>query len=154
MNNLRTAREFCFQYFFHLQLPVFNSLREDYQNEGDSKMLFQSIQSFKESTNTLLDDSANRFIESQILSTIKNYKQSEEIISAHLKNWKFSRLSKVDQTNLILAVTDLCFIKSASHNVIINEAIEISKKFGSLESSSFVNGVLDNIAKSNAKELK
>ena len=147
MKNLRAAREFCFQYFFHLQLPVFESLKKDLQSEGTPTLLTESLNSFKASTNTLLDDQANQFVQSQITSSLKNYIEIEKIITANLRNWKIGRLSKVDHTNLLLSVNDLCFSKSAPHKVVINEAVEISKKFGTLESSSFVNGVLDSIAK-------
>ena len=147
MKNLRAAREFCFQYFSHLQLPVFESLKKDLQSEGTPTLLTESLNSFKASTNTLLDDQANQFVQSQITSSLKNYIEIEKIITANLRNWKIGRLSKVDHTNLLLSVNDLCFSKSAPHKVVINEAVEISKKFGTLESSSFVNGVLDSIAK-------
>lgn len=149
MNNFRIAREFCFQYFFHLQLPVFESLKNDLRSEVQLGVLRASINEFKESTNTLLNDDANLFIEKQVINTLKNYSEIEVIITEHLKNWKLSRLSKVDHTNLLLAVNELCFTKTAPMKVIINEAIEISKKFGSLESSSFINGVLDSVAKKN-----
>lgn len=151
MNNFRQAREFCFQYFFHIQLPVFDSLKDELNNEDQLKNLRSSILEFKESTNTMLNDEANSFVEKQIVHTLKNYSEIEGIISDNLKNWKLSRLSKVDHTNLLLAVNELCFTKTAPIKVIINEAIEISKKFGSLESSSFINGVLDGVAKKMVK---
>ena len=91
--------------------------------------------------------SRNQFVIQQIQGTLKSYTEIESLISSHLKNWKIERLSKVDHTNLLLAVHDLCFSQTASHKVIINEAIEISKKFGTAESSSFINGILDAIAK-------
>lgn len=147
MNDLRSAREFCFQFFFHLQLPVFDTLKKELQDDGSLKKLEDSINDYKETTNSIFSDKANIFIKEQISSCLKNYDEIENIISANLKNWKLARLSKVDHTNLLLAINDLCFSQSASKNIIINEAIEISKKFGALESSSFINGVLDSVAK-------
>ena len=150
MSNIRGAREFCFQFFFHLQLPVFESLKNDLSENDSIGNVRKSISEFKESTNTLLQDNENKYVEDQVINTLKNYKVIEETISKHLKNWKISRLSKVDHTNLLLAVNELCFTKFAPNVVIINEAIEISKKFGSAESASFINGVLDSVSKSNA----
>ena len=147
MNQFRNAREFCFQYFFHIQLPVFESLKTDLLEDSRIQNLRLSIGEFKESTNTLLNDEANEYVEKQITSSLKNYAEIEEIIVANLKNWKLARISKVDHTNLVLSINELCFTKSAPMKVTINEAIEISKKFGSLESSAFINGILDNIAK-------
>ncbi len=149
MNNFRSAREFCFQFFFHLQLPVFASLKQELKEDNNLTNLRTSITDFKTSTNVLLDDKANEFVETQIVNTLKYYSEIEGIIEKNLKNWKISRLSKVDYTNLLLAVNELCYTKTAPMKVIINEAIEISKKFGSLESASFINGVLDSVAKSN-----
>ncbi len=150
MSNIRSAREFCFQYFFHIQLPVFESLKSGLISSNSTDSLRSSVQEFKESTNTLLADKEDKFVMDQIISTLKNYQEIEDIISKNLKNWKLSRLSKVDHTNLLLAVNELCFTKYAPNTVVINEAIEISKKFGAAESSSFINGVLDSIAKSDA----
>lgn len=147
MNDIRIAREFCFQYLFHLQLPVFESLRIEYTETQDDAELMDSIRQFKESTNSIFSDSSNKYIEASIKGTIENYPKIEEIIERNLKNWKLGRLSKVDHTNLLLAVNELCYNTQAPTSVVINEAIEISKKFGTLESSAFVNGVLDNIAK-------
>jgi N utilization substance protein B len=147
VNKKRDAREFCFQYMFHMQLPIFQELRHELASAGDDKVLLDSISEFKESTNSLFDDELNSFVVEQIKSTIQNYNAIEEILVKYLKNWKLHRISRVEHTNLLLAANDLCFSKSAPINVIINEAIEISKKFGSLESGSFTNGILDNIAK-------
>ena len=64
-------------------------------------------------------------------------------------NWKLSRMSVIDRNVLRLATFEL-LLGSAPHRVILNEAIELAKKFGSAESSRFVNGVLDRIAKTTA----
>lgn len=143
MNKKREAREFCFQYFFHHQLPIFS----DNKNNIEDNSLKESINEFKESTNTLLEDELNSYVYTQIKSTLVNYKNIETIIEKYLKNWKLNRISRVDHTTLLLAVNEVCFDKSTPINIVINEAIEISKKFGSEESASFVNGILDNIAK-------
>ena len=61
-------------------------------------------------------------------------------------NWKLSRMSVIDRNVLRLATYEL-MVASAPQRVILNEAIELAKKFGSAESGRFVNGVLDRIAK-------
>jgi N utilization substance protein B len=147
VNKLRLAREFCFQYLFHLQLPVFDSIKEELIGDQSKKILRSSINEFKSSTNSLFDDEVNMFVEELISGTLQNYTDVETTISNNLKNWKLSRLSKVDRTNLLLSVYELCYKPSTPVNVVINEAIEISKKFGTKESASFVNGILDNVAK-------
>lgn len=148
MNRKREAREFCFQYFFHMQLPIFKELREWVIVENNKQAVIESIQEFKESTNTLLDDDLNKFVIENVLGTLKHYQEIEDLISKYSKNWKINRLSKVDHTNLMLSTYELLFQKTTPVKVIINEAIEISKKFGTVDSASFINGILDKMAKS------
>jgi N utilization substance protein B len=143
VNKKREAREFCFQYFFHVQLPVFEELKSGLNSED----LKKSINEFKESTNTMLSDELNSFGFKLIEGTLKEYTSLEQAIEKYLKNWKLERISKVDHTILLLSFYELLHDKSTPVNIVINEAIEISKKFGSVESGPFVNGILDNLAK-------
>lgn len=66
-------------------------------------------------------------------------------VSAH---WKIDRMSTIDRNILRLAVFEMKFATNPiKHNIVINEAIEIARKFGTTDSASFVNGILDQIAK-------
>jgi len=150
VNKKREAREFCFQYFYHLQLPVFEDLKANHIT-GNGASLNASVEEFKATTNTMLSGDLNTFVVNQIKGTLEQYDFLEETIQKYLKNWKIARLSKVDHTMLLLAVHELCFDSSTPTTIVINEAIEISKKFGTAESSSFINGVLDNVAKNEKK---
>lgn len=143
----RAVREFCFQYFFHLQLPVFEELRKTLIQDGDQQQIKNSINDFKESTNTMLSDEHDKYVMDTVTGTLKHYTEIEDIISRNLKNWKLGRLSKVDHTNLLLSTYEICFAKDTPNSVVINEAVEISKKYGNQDSSAFINGILDNIAK-------
>jgi N utilization substance protein B len=70
--------------------------------------------------------------------------QRLQAISHH---WKLDRMSVVDRNILRLAAYELLFMgETVPRKVVINEAIEIAKKFGSEDSGSFVNGILDRIA--------
>lgn len=148
MNNLTQVREFCFQYLFHLQLPVFESLRSELTLEGNDDSLKESINEFKATTNHLFEDKQNQLALERIKGTLSSYKTLETLIEKNLTNWKLSRLSKVDLTNLILATYEIKFESETPIKVIINEAIEITNKFGTDATKGFVNGVLDSIAKS------
>ena len=144
----REAREFCFQFFFHLQLPVFQELRTALTNDQEvTSIIKSSIEEFKESTEIKLAGDQESYVIKTISGTLKNYQDIEKIIMANLKNWKLKRISKVDHTNLLLSCFELRFDTITPKSVVINEAIEISKKYGTKESSSFINGILDNIAK-------
>lgn len=146
-NKKSQAREFCFQYFFHMQLPIFKELREENASSSDDKAILNSIADFKESTGTFLEGELFKFVVDQTKSALENYNDLEEKISGYLKNWKLNRLAKVDHTVLLLAFNEMLYYKQTPPKVAINEYIDIAKKFGSKESGSFVNGILDNFAK-------
>lgn len=71
-----------------------------------------------------------------------NLKEIDEKIEKATNNWKLSRIAKVDLAVLRLASAELIYMDDVPKKVAINEAIELSKKFGSEESGKFVNGVL------------
>ncbi|HUK66963.1 MAG TPA: transcription antitermination factor NusB [Anaeromyxobacteraceae bacterium] len=66
-----------------------------------------------------------------------------EAVSAH---WRLDRMAKVDRNILRLAVHELLHREEVPVKVVINEAIELGKKYGSESSGAFINGVLDKIA--------
>jgi len=70
----------------------------------------------------------------------------QQIISSTIK-WQLSRLSAVDKSILRLSVYQLKFCPDVPPRVVINEAIELAKKFSTAQSSGFVNGVLDAVSK-------
>jgi len=79
--------------------------------------------------------------------TWENLAQCDEMITASTVKWELSRISSVDKSILRLAVYQLKFCSDIPPKVIINEAIELAKKFSTSQSSAFVNGVLDAVFK-------
>ena len=75
--------------------------------------------------------------------TWENLAQCDELIVASTIKWQLSRLSAVDKSILRLAVYQLKFCPDIPPKVVINEAIELAKKFSTNKSPAFVNGVLD-----------
>ncbi|HEY6106339.1 MAG TPA: transcription antitermination factor NusB [Anaeromyxobacteraceae bacterium] len=73
-------------------------------------------------------------------------RQIDEAIEAVSVNWRLDRMAKVDRNVLRLAVHELLHRPDVPVKVVIDEAIELGKKFGSESSGAFVNGVLDRIA--------
>jgi len=71
----------------------------------------------------------------------------DQTIGACSTSWSLDRMARVDLALLRLAVYELLYCPDVPHNVIINEAIELGKRFGTEETPAFVNGVLDQIAK-------
>ena len=77
--------------------------------------------------------------------TISRIKEIDRLIQGHTKNWRLSRMAAVDRNVLRLAVFELLSDAKTPETVVINEALEIAKKFSTNESAQFVNGVLDSI---------
>ncbi len=77
----------------------------------------------------------------------ENLAQCDELIAVSAIKWQMKRLSAVDKGILRLAVYQLKFCPDIPPKVVINEAIELAKKFSTEKSSAFVNGVLDAVLK-------
>jgi N utilization substance protein B len=93
------------------------------------------------------DDFVRRLASDWTRETWDNLAQCDEMIADSAIRWQFKRLSPVDKSILRLAVYQLKFCPDIPPRVVINEAIELAKKYGSDKSGSFVNGVLDAILK-------
>jgi N utilization substance protein B len=94
-----------------------------------------------------LDENILSFSRILIAGTIENIKPIDGMIRAHLKNWDFSRLNRVDLAILRMSTYTLMYQQDLAPSITINEAIGISKEFGADDSFRFVNGVLDSIQK-------
>jgi N utilization substance protein B len=93
------------------------------------------------------DDFVRRLAADWCKGTWENLTQCDELITASTIKWKLSRLSSVDKSILRLAVYQLKFCEDIPPKVVINEAIELAKKFSTTQSPAFVNGVLDAVRK-------
>jgi N utilization substance protein B len=68
--------------------------------------------------------------------------------------WDIKRFIKIDRDILNIAVTELLYIKDVPIKVVIDEAVEIAKKYSTEDSSSFINGILGQIVKINNLKIK
>jgi N utilization substance protein B len=93
-------------------------------------------------------DDIKAFSEEIFFGTIDNIEEIDRVISNFAENWRLDRMAAVDRNILRLATYELLYREDIPVKVAINEAIEIAKKYSSQESPSFVNGILDRIAKS------
>lgn len=83
------------------------------------------------------------FAKERILGLFNNKDAVDDLAKKHLKNWKLERLNETDKSILRLAIYEMKFDPNIPEKVALNEALELAKKFGSEESSKFLNGVLD-----------
>ena len=93
------------------------------------------------------DDSVRRLATDWTRGTWENLVQCDELIADSAIKWQLSRLSPVDKSILRLAVYQLKFSPDIPAKVVINEAIELAKKFSTDKSPAFINGVLDAVLK-------
>ena len=82
-----------------------------------------------------------------VAGTIEHIQEIDALISKHLDSWEFQRINKVDLAILRISVYPLLYQKDLHPSIVINEAVDISKEYGSDDSFKFVNAVLDNIKK-------
>ena len=72
----------------------------------------------------------------------KNNKEVDDIIQKYAKNWDLGRLVKMDKDILRIAIVELLYIKDAPMKVVVDEALELAKKYSTDDSASFINGIL------------
>lgn len=77
--------------------------------------------------------------------TVQRLKEIDQVIQQHTKNWRLGRMAAVDRNVLRLAVYEFLSGGKTPGTVVINEALEIARKFSTNESAQFVNGILDSI---------
>lgn len=121
-----------------------------YQLDVQGGEILEPLEKFFSEENT--DNSIRKLASDWTKGTWENLKQCDELIVASTIKWEFTRLSPVDRSILRLSTYQLKFCPEIPPKVIINEAIELAKKFSTDKSPAFVNGVLDAVLKKIAPE--
>jgi N utilization substance protein B len=130
MTRRRKAREVALQFLYQLDL----------QGERDP-----GTQATEFWTRHPLDDDAREFADELVRGTKATQEKIDDVITRFAEHWDLERMAAVDRNILRLAVYELGWRTETPPKVVINEAIEIAKKFGTAESSRFVNGILDRV---------
>jgi N utilization substance protein B len=138
----RRAREFALQVLFSLDV-----------NDGTTAA--QALAAFwrdfaAEDPGADLDPTVRQFAEELVRGTAEHLAEIDEIVQRASKNWRLERMARVDRNVLRLATYELRFSPDVPAKVVINEAIEVARRYGAAESPAFVNGILDRIS----QELK
>ena len=131
--NRSAMREQAFKLIYSLEITKQEKLQEQ-------------VDLFLES-NEIKDENAKKYIQDAIFGIEKNKKDIESLIEKNLKtDWKIDRISKVDLSILKLAIYEIKY-KEIPFKVVINEAVELAKKYGEDSSKNFVNGILASVVK-------
>lgn len=123
--------------------------------EAVLQALYASAMTGEDSDKILKDILNRRSYESNLIkyitdlfeSAMDNKEWCEDQIKSRLNNWEFDRVALLDRLLLIVAISEIYFVEDVPPKVSISEAIEIAKIYCNEDSSSFVNGVLDNVYK-------
>jgi len=125
----RRAREYALQMLFQIDL-----------SGGTPDEIFEDFWSPMEVT-----PEVREFAERLVRGTIDDVESLDTAIAAATEHWRIERMATVDRNVLRLATYELMREPDVPAAVVIDEAIEIAKKYGSEDSGKFINGVLDSI---------
>jgi transcription antitermination protein NusB len=89
----------------------------------------------------------DEFAEWIVLGVLDHAREIDQLIERFSENWRLDRMSLVDRNILRMAIFELLYCNDIPPKVTLNEAIDLGKRYGSEDSGSFINGILDRIQK-------
>ena len=131
MGKRRKARESTLQILFQLEF-------DDSQPEKVTEQYWQHRKAPEE---------IRQYTDRLVKGIISHKKDIDKIIQSVSEHWRISRMAVVDRNILRMAVFELLFEQNIAPAIVINEAIEIAKKYSNEEAATFVNGLLDAVRK-------
>ena len=90
-----------------------------------------------------------KYINKIVKAFVDNYKEIDETIKTLSVGWDFNRLVKTDKNLLRIAVTEMLYVKETPVKVVIDEAVELAKRYSTEDSASFINAILAKVVKEN-----
>ena len=130
MNIRRKARETALQVLYKIDI-----------NQGESSEVFgPDMETLAPGTE------ARRYCELLVRGVVDHGREIDSVIEANSENWTLERMAVVDRNILRVSVFELLYTETP-YKVIIDEAVELAKRYGSEESSAFINGIIDKIRK-------
>ena len=136
MGTRRKSRELCLQMLFQWDMGKESpeQVRKTFWAERDE-----------------VDEETRGFADDIFRVAVDRQPQIDELIQKHAQNWRMDRMAAVDRNVLRAGVAEFLGHHETPRPVVINEALEIARKFSAPESVQFINGVLDSVGKELAK---
>jgi N utilization substance protein B len=125
----RKSREFALQILYQL----------DITKQDATKTLSQLQDHF--SPNEKRDEFAERLV----LGVLEHCQEINGLVEQNSENWRLDRINIIDRNILRIAIFELLYCREIPPKVTLNEAIDLGKRYGSDDSGSFINGILDRI---------
>jgi transcription antitermination protein NusB len=132
MGTRRKSRELCLQMLFQWDMGKQSP-------EHVRKTFWAERDEVDADTRGFADDLFNVAVDRQM--------QIDELIQKHAQHWRMERMAAVDRNVLRTGVAEFLSSRETPRPVVINEALEIARKFSAPESVQFINGVLDSVGK-------
>lgn len=129
MGKRRKSREFALQVLYQLEMTGQDALQA----------LIQLRENFSP------DEGEDEFAKRIVLGVMEHRQEIDRLIEGQSENWRLERMTLVDRNILRIALFELLRCDEIPPKVTLNEAIDLGKRFGSDESGSFINGILDRI---------
>ena len=125
----RKSREFALQVLYQL-----NITKQD---------VITALRQFQE--HFLSNGGTDEFIERLVLGVLEHCSELDRLIEQYSENWHLDRINIIERNILRMALFELLYCEEIPPKVTINEAIDLGKQYGSDDSGSFINGILDRI---------
>jgi transcription antitermination protein NusB len=93
------------------------------------------------------DDAVAQYAKSLVVSVVSRRAEIDALLQRHTANWDVKRMTAIDRNILRMAVVELERSEDVPFKVVIDEAVELAKQYGTDDSGKFVNGVIDSIRK-------
>jgi len=114
-----------------------------YRSDLNPKLSEKQVREFIDAR--LLDLKSREFAKLLYTSTKELQPQLDETLAKSTDNWKLPRMAAVDRNLLRLGAFELAHQKETPVEVILNESIELARRFGTSDSPAFINGILDKV---------
>ncbi len=151
MRKRTRSREFALQVLYEIDVagPSLEEALEDFWLDRSDLALSNSEKEAVEQDKQ--EPEIREYTERLVHGTLEKLTSIDPTIERYAENWSMGRMACVDRNILRLAAYEMLFIDEIPLKVAINEAVELAKRYGEADSSKFVNGILDRIAKTECK---
>lgn len=129
MGKRRRSREFALQVLYQLEIT----------KQGALQAMVQLRENFSPG------EEEDEFTKRIVLGVTEHRQEIDRLIEERSENWRLNRMTIIDRNILRIAIFELLYCGDIPPKVTLNEAIDLGKRYGSEESGSFINGILDRI---------
>lgn len=145
MGNRRKGRECALQIMYQLETQALTAVPPKMLGSTSKANIQTAAHDFFTHFDAQAD--VHQHATSLVEGTLAHLEKIDEAIQQHSQKWKIERMSRIDRNVIRIATYELIFAHELPTRVVLDEAIEIAKRFGGEHSGTFANGILDAIAK-------